>query len=108
MGKKGHFAVRTSETLIRCNGSVFASSAAPVAAGALTALNANIKDSLEEIEILRGSVQYWEGRQAPSNQREREMLAEAFRIMHGELLGLTVRVRELRDRAEHHTASKDV
>ncbi|MGA7329841.1 MAG: hypothetical protein WBX25_36510 [Rhodomicrobium sp.] len=107
MGKKGHVAVGTSETLIRCNGSVYASSAAQTSPNALTALDANIKDSLEEIEILRGSVQYWESRRAPGDQKEREMLTEAFRIMHGELLGLTVRVRELRDRAEHDTAAKD-
>ena len=64
------------------------------------ALNANIRESLDEIDILRGTVQYWEGRRAATDPRERDMLVEAFRVMHGELLGLTARMKELLSRAE--------
>ncbi len=73
-------------------------------AALLTALNANIKDSLEEIDILRGTVQYWESRRAATDAKERDMLREAFRIMHGELLGLTARMKDLLDRAETPSA----
>ena len=64
------------------------------------ALNANIEESLEEIDILRGTVQYWESRRPATSEREQAMLVEAFRIMHGELLGLTARVKELLNGAE--------
>jgi len=66
----------------------------------LSALNANIQESFDEIDILRGTVQYWESRRDATDPQERGMLTEAFRIMHGELLGLTARMKELLDRAE--------
>ncbi len=65
------------------------------------ALNANIEESLEEIDILRGTVQYWESRRPATAESERAMLLEAFRIMHGELLGLTARMKELLSGVEH-------
>ena len=64
----------------------------------LTALEKNIEDSFDQIESMRGIVQFWEGR--PSFGAEFESVLETYRIMHGELLGLTTRIRELRDRAE--------
>lgn len=64
----------------------------------LTALEKNIEDSFDQIESMRGIVQFWEGR--PSSGPEFESVLETYRIMHGELLGLTTRIRELRDRAE--------
>ncbi len=66
----------------------------------LGALQTNIQESLDEIDILRGTLQYWEGRRPAANPREREMLLEAFRIMYGELLGLTTRMKELLNKAE--------
>ena len=66
----------------------------------LAALNSNIRESLDEIEILRGTVQYWESRRAATDAKERHVLTEAFRIMHGELLGLTARMKDLLTRAE--------
>ncbi len=66
----------------------------------LSAIESNIRESLDEIDILRGTIQYWESRRAPAGPDERNMLSEAFRIMHGELLGLTARMKELLDRVE--------
>ena len=60
-------------------------------------LQSNIEETLSEIETLRGSLQYWEGRRPATDPREREMLEEAFRVMHGELLGLTARAKQLMD-----------
>jgi hypothetical protein len=65
----------------------------------LGALDTNIRESLDEIDILRGTIQYWESRPPVTGPEERDRLLEAFRIMHGELLGLTVRVKALLDRA---------
>jgi hypothetical protein len=62
---------------------------------ALSALQSNIEATLSEIETLRGSLQYWEGRPPAADPREREMLDEAFRVIHGELIGLTARAKEL-------------
>ena len=62
---------------------------------ALSALQSNIEETMSEIETLRGSLQYWEGRQPATDPREREMLDEAFRVIHGELVGLTARAKEL-------------
>jgi hypothetical protein len=66
----------------------------------LAALDSNIKDSFDEIDALRGTVQYWESRGAVGDPKERDLIIEAYRIIHGELLGLTARMKELRDRAE--------
>jgi hypothetical protein len=66
----------------------------------MAALATNIRESLEEIEILRGTVQYWESRRVATDAKERHLLAEAFRIMHGELFGLTARMKELLSKAE--------
>lgn len=65
-----------------------------------SALETNIQESLDEIDILRGTLQYWESRRPATDPKERDMLTEAFRIMHGELLGLTARTKELLDRTE--------
>ncbi len=64
----------------------------------LRAIETNIQESLDEIDILRGTVQYWESRRIATDPKERVMLTEAFRIMNGELLGLTARVKELLER----------
>jgi hypothetical protein len=64
-----------------------------------SALNSNIQESLDEIDILRGTVQYWESRPAAIDPRERAMVTEAYRVMYGELLGLTARIKDLLDRA---------
>jgi hypothetical protein len=64
------------------------------------ALECNIQDSFDEIETLRGTVQYWESRRIAANAKERDLVIEAYRVIHGELLGLTARMKELRDRAE--------
>jgi hypothetical protein len=64
----------------------------------LRALEINIRESFDEIDILRGTIQYWESRRAASDPEERDRLMEAFRIMHGELLGLTARMKALLDR----------
>ncbi len=66
----------------------------------LSAIDSNIRESLDEIDILRGTIQYWESRRAPPGPDERNMLVEAFRIMHGELVGLTARMKDLLDRTE--------
>jgi hypothetical protein len=66
----------------------------------LAALKTNIRESLDELEMLRGTVQYWESRRTPTDPQESRLLAEAFRLMHGELLGLTARVKELLSQAE--------
>jgi|SRR5271166_5552454 len=66
----------------------------------LAALKTNIRESLDELEMLRGTVQYWESRRAATDPQERHLLAEAFRLMHGELLGLTARMKELLSQAE--------
>jgi hypothetical protein len=65
----------------------------------LSAIETNIRESFDEIEILRGTIQYWESRRTATNPEERDRLMEAFRIMHGELLGLTARMKGLLDRA---------
>jgi hypothetical protein len=65
----------------------------------LSAIESNIQESFDEIDILRGTIQYWESRRTATDPRERERLMEAFRIMHGELLGLTARMKGLLDRA---------
>jgi hypothetical protein len=65
----------------------------------LAALETNIRESFDEIDILRGTIQYWESRRTATSPEERDRLQETFRIMHGELLGLTARVKALLDRA---------
>ena len=65
----------------------------------LNAIETNIQESLYEIDILRGTIQYWESRPAAIDPEERDRLMEAFRVMHGELLGLTARMKGLLDRA---------
>ncbi len=63
--------------------------------GVLDAVQSNIQESFDEIDILRGTLQYWESREPAADPKECVMLAEAFRVMHGELLGLTARAKEL-------------
>ena len=67
--------------------------------GHLSAIETNIRESFDEIDVLRGTIQYWESRRAATDPEERDRLLEAFRIMHGELLGLTARMKGLLDRA---------
>jgi len=64
----------------------------------LRAIETNIQESFDEIDILRGTVQYWESRRTATDSKEHIMLTEAFRVMHGELLGLTARMKELLER----------
>jgi len=64
----------------------------------MSAIETNIRESLDEIDVLRGTIQYWESRRAPTDPEERDRLMEVFRVMHGELLGLTARVKALLDR----------
>ncbi len=68
--------------------------------GLMAALQSNIQESLDEIDILRGTLQYWESRRPATDPQERAMLTEAFRVMHGELLGLTARAKELTGKME--------
>jgi len=82
------------------NGTKFNGSGTGSKPSLFTALESNIQQSLDEIDTLRGTLQYWESRRPASDPRERDMLTEAFRIMHGELLGLTARTKELLERAE--------
>jgi hypothetical protein len=65
----------------------------------LSAIETNVRESFDEIDILRGTIQYWESRRDSTDPVERDRLMEAFRIMHGELLGLTARMKGLLDRA---------
>ena len=83
-----------------CHGVEYANDEGGPQLSVFGALQTNIRESLDEIDILRGTVQYWEGRRAAADSKEREMLVEAFRIMHGELLGLSARMKELLTRAE--------
>lgn len=64
------------------------------------ALQTNIQESFDEIEILRGTLQYWESRRPAASAKERAMLTEAFRVLHGELSGLTARAKGLIERVE--------
>jgi hypothetical protein len=64
----------------------------------LRAIETNIRESFDEIDILRGTIQYWESRRAAIDPEERDRLMEAFRIMYGELVGLTARMKGLLDR----------
>ena len=83
------------------NGIVFKADGAGTEPGLIRAIETNIQESFDEIDILRGTVQYWESRRTATDPKERVMLAEAFRIMHGELLGLTARMKELLERELH-------
>jgi hypothetical protein len=67
--------------------------------GFLNAIETNIQESFHEIDTLRGTIQYWESRRIATGPEERGRLIEAFSIMHGELLGLTARMKGLLDRA---------
>jgi len=67
--------------------------------GLFAALETNIQQSLDEIDTLRGTLQYWESRRPATDPKECDLLSEAFRIMHGELLGLTARAKALLERA---------
>jgi hypothetical protein len=82
------------------NGSKFSGQGTGAKPSAFAALESNVQQSLEEIDTLRGTLQYWESRRPATDPRERDMLAEAFRVMHGELLGLTARTKELWEREE--------
>src|SRR5271167_108005 len=92
--------VKAGDDRIVYNDVEFASGEAGAEPTVFSALNSNIQESLDEIDILRGTVQYWESRPAATGSNERVMLTEAFRIMHGELLGLTARMKQLLDREE--------
>ncbi len=80
------------------NGTEFEGNREGSESSVLRAIETNIQESLDEIDILRGTMQYWESRRIAIDPKERVMLTEAFRIMHGELLGLTARMKELLER----------
>src|SRR5208282_4965889 len=100
MSSKIQAFVRLNEDPIVFDELDFVSGEAESEPALLSALSSNIQESFDEIDILRGTVQYWESRRDATDPQERGMLTEAFRIMHGELLGLTARMKELLDRAE--------
>ncbi|MGO9544840.1 MAG: hypothetical protein ACLPPF_08610 [Rhodomicrobium sp.] len=100
MSSKIEAFVRINDDPILYEGLDLASAESGSGPADLAALNSNIRESLDEIDILRGTIQYWEGRRDPADPKERELLKEAFRIMHGELLGMTARMRELLNRTE--------
>ena len=100
MSSKIQESVKVNENLVVFNDLECASGVAGCKPARLGAISTNIQESFDEIDIFRGTVQYWESRGAAIDPMERHMLAEAFRIMHGELLGLTARMKELLDRIE--------
>jgi hypothetical protein len=95
MRSKGPVIVKLGEDSIVYEGTRREARGAGYAQETLGPLQSNIEETLGEIETLRGSLQYWEGRRPATDPRERAMLDEAFRVMHGELLGLTARAKQL-------------
>ena len=100
MRSKGPASVKSNGKPIVLNGAEREDRLPDSEPGVFAALQSNIQESFDEIEILRGTLQYWESRQPATDPRERAMLMEAFRVMHGELLGLTARMKELAEREE--------
>ncbi len=100
MSCKVEFALRASGDSIVFVGEDRVPASDDASVNLLAALRTNIRESLDEIEILRGTVQYWESRRAVTDAKERSVLVEAFRVMHGELLGLTARMKDLLNSTE--------
>jgi hypothetical protein len=100
MRSKGQASVRVSGKPIVHSGVTYEGDQPSENLSVIEALRTNIQDSLDEIDMLRGTLQYWESRRPAADPNERALLMEAFRIMHGELLGLTARMRDLLERME--------
>ena len=100
MRSKAQASVRGNGKPIEHNGVEYEGEAPGAGRGVAAAIRANIQDSFDEIDILRGTLQYWESRRPATDPSERAALTEAFRVMHGELLGLTARIKDLMERVE--------
>jgi hypothetical protein len=100
MSSKVHALIDVNEDPIVFDGIAYAGGPADCKPALLDALTSNVQESFDEIDILRGTVQYWESRRAATDPKEQNLLQEAFRVMYGELLGLTARMKQLLDRAE--------
>jgi len=100
MRSKAQASVRANGKPIEHNGVEYEGEAPGAGRGVAAAIRANIQDSFDEIDILRGTLQYWESRRPATDPSERAALTEAFRVMHGELLGLTARIKDLMERIE--------
>ncbi len=100
MRSKGQASVRVSGKPTVHNGVEYEGDQPSESVSAIEALRTNIQDSLDELDMLRGTLQYWESRRPATDPKERALLMEAFRVMHGELLGLTARMRDLLERME--------
>ena len=98
MGSKSPASVNGNGKPTVHNGTEFRGNSGESEPNLFRAIETNIQESFDEIDILRGTVQYWESRRTATDPRERDMLTEAFRIMHGELLGLTARMKALLER----------
>ena len=100
MSSKAQASVRTNGKPIVHNGVEYEGEASGGSPSVATALRSNIQESFDEIDIMRGTLQYWESRRPATDPKERAMLMEAFRVMHGELLGLTARMKDMIERIE--------
>jgi hypothetical protein len=100
MRSKGQASMRVSGKPIVHNGVEYEGDQASQSLSAIEAVRTNIQDTLDELDILRGTLQYWESRRPATDPTERALLMEAFRVMHGELLGLTARMKDLLERME--------
>jgi len=100
MRSKGQASVRVGGKPIVHNGVEYEGDQPSQSLSVIEALRTNIQDSLDELDMMRGTLQYWESRRPASDPKERALLMEAFRVMHGELLGLTARTKELLERME--------
>ena len=100
MGSKGPVIIKLSGDPILCGGGRSETRKAEFEQESFPELQSNIEETFAEIETLRGSLQYWEGRRPASDPKERALLAETFRVLHGELLGLTARARQLMEAAD--------
>jgi hypothetical protein len=100
MRSKGQASVRVGGKPIVHNSVEYEGDQPSQSLSVIEALRTNIQDSLDELDMMRGTLQYWESRRPASDPKERALLMEAFRVMHGELLGLTARTKELLERME--------
>jgi hypothetical protein len=100
MGSKVQASVQTNGNHIEHHGVEYEGEAPGGSRSVASALRTNVQESFDEIDILRGTLQYWESRRPATDPKERAMLTEAFRVMHGELLGLTARMKDLMERME--------
>ncbi len=100
MRSKAQASVRANGKPIEHNGVEYEGEAPGASRGVAAAIRTNVQESFDEIDILRGTLQYWESRRPATDPNERAMLTEAFRVMHGELLGLTARMKDLIERIE--------